>query len=92
MKKLQKHLLIVAGVIFVVSSVFLTIESVASGAEMAILKNKKATLLIQRSQLDENFVKSLSISELQTQSTSLGFVKPTNLIYVQEGAGVASKN
>lgn len=92
MKKIQKHLLIISGAIFVVSSVFLTIESVASGAEMASLKNKEAALLSQRQELNEGFVKSISVSELQTQSVALGFIKPAELIYVQEGSGVASKN
>lgn len=92
MKKIQKHLLIISGAVFVVSSVFLTIESVASGAEMANLKNRELQLLSQKQELNESFVKSISVSELQTQSVSLGFVKPTNLIYVQEGSSVASKN
>jgi hypothetical protein len=92
MKKIQKHMLIISGAVFVVSSVFLTIESVASGAEMASLRDREAELINQRQLLNEGFVKSISVSELQTQSESLGFVKPTNLIYVQEGSGVASKN
>lgn len=92
MKKLQRNLLIVTGIIFVISSVFLTIESVTSGAEISSLRLQEENLLAKKSDLAQVLVKSISVSELQTQSESLGFIKPTNLIYVEEGQGVASKN
>lgn len=92
MNKIRKYIFIVTLGIFMISSVLLTIESVATGAEMANLKVKEQALALQNRQLDESFVKSISVSELQTQSDSLGFVNANNLIYVGEGEKVASKN
>ncbi len=87
---MKKNILILSIVLFVVSSVFLTIESVTSGAEIASLEKKETALLNQKRQLEEDLVKAISVSDLEEKSEELGYKKPSNVVYLGEGDTVAS--
>jgi hypothetical protein len=75
--------------ILAVLSIFMTIESAASGAEVSDLQKQEALLLNQRQDLQQTLVESLSVGSLQEKSTELGFTKINNLVYVSEGIPVA---
>ncbi len=87
-----KTVVVITLVIFAVSSVLLTIESVTTSAEVASLQTKQATLITQRRGLQGDLVKSVSTSDLEEKGESLGFTKPSSLIYLGETTNVASKN
>lgn len=78
----------VCGVLAIVS-IFLTIEVATSGVEIAKLESTESVLNEEHRSLEESLVKNLSNSELQAKSEDLGFVKPTNLVYVSETPPVA---
>jgi hypothetical protein len=85
----KKYILVGVCGILAISSVFMTIETATSSAEVASLQKEEATLADQKMGLEDNLVKSLSMGELQTQSTEMGFVKPATLVYVAPAQAVA---
>ncbi|MFI5241089.1 MAG: hypothetical protein ACHQUA_01510 [Microgenomates group bacterium] len=87
---MKKKLLIISMVLFAVSSVFLTIESVTSGAEVSSLEQKESALLAQKRELDEDLVKAVSISDLEEKGQELGYTKASNIIYLGQNANVAN--
>lgn len=89
---MKKKILIITSVVFAVSSVLLTIESVTTSAEVASLQTKQAALSSQKRELQGDLVKSISTSDLEEKGISLGFTKPSNLIYLGSPTNVASKN
>jgi hypothetical protein len=89
LKNVRVYLLSGVCGILAVTSIFMTIESAASGSEMANLQNKETSLMEEQQQLQQNLVQNLSVNSLQEKSTELGFTKVTNLVYVSEGVTVA---
>lgn len=77
--------------VMVILSLFMTIESSTNGAEMASLQKKETELMSQQQELQQTLVESLSVNNLAEQSSGLGFVKLSNLIYVEEPVSVAAK-
>jgi hypothetical protein len=71
-------------------SIFMTIASATSGAEVANLQKKEQELTAQQRDIEANLVENLSISVLQEKSIELGFTKINNLVYVTGAASVAS--
>lgn len=88
LKSLRMYIL--AGVcgILAVLSIFMTIESATSGAEVADLQKKEAGLLSQQQDLQQNLVENLSVNSLQEKSTEMGFTKINNLVYVANAENV----
>ena len=82
----KKYLIIAITAIFVVSSVFIAIEASASGAEMRQLEEEKSVLSRQKSELEQEMVKGMSSQEISQKSLELGFVKPTDLMYLNGDA------
>jgi hypothetical protein len=78
----KKYIAIVIGVIFMITSVFVAIEASASGAQMRLLEDEETTLSRQKSELEGSLVKGMSSTEAEGKSLELGFVKPTDLIYL----------
>lgn len=89
---MKKKLLITISILFAISSVLTTIESVTSGAEVASLRTKEASLSAEKRDLQGNLVKTVSVSDLEEKGLSLGFSKPSDLIYLGESTNVANKN
>lgn len=89
---MKKKILIITSVVFVISSVLLTIESVTTSAEVSSLQTKQAALAASRRDLQGDLVKAVSTSDLTAKGEDLGFVKPSNLIYLEGTTNVASKN
>lgn len=89
LKNLRVYLLSGVCGILAILSIFLTIESATSGAEIANLQKQELQLTNQRQDLQEALVENLSVSSLQEKSNQLGFTKITNLVYVSENVPVA---
>lgn len=87
---IKKYFFIGLVVMFAASSIFYTIETVASGAEVAALEKTNSDLLRQKADLEDTFIKTLSLNHLQEKSAELGFVKPTNIVYVSQVEPVAA--
>ena len=89
MKNIRKYVLIGVCVVLAVSSVFMTVETATSGVEVSNLQKEEAMLSNQKRLLEDNLVKTMSITKLETESGELGFVKPGNLVYVTPAESVA---
>ncbi len=81
-------LMIIAGVL-TIANVVITIGGVGSGMLISDLQKKESLLAEQKRELQDQLVKSLSLSDLQEKSESLGFVKPVTAIYLPQTASVA---
>lgn len=88
MKKI--HLLLTVAVIFIVSSVFLTVEASAGSALVTSLENQQKSLLGQRSELENTLVGEMSGATLEEKSIELGFGKPKDLMYLTSSEQVAA--
>ena len=84
---IKKYLLIIAIVLFMVSSVYVAIEASATGAEMRSLEERQPMLESAKSELEATLVRGMSGAEMDSKSASLGFTKPTELIYLNGDAG-----
>lgn len=87
---IKKYLFVFLIVLFAVTSVFYTIEAVTSGVEVASLEKMNNGLIRQKSSLEDSFVKTLSLNNLQEKSIELGFTKPVSTIYVAGGESVTA--
>jgi len=85
----KKYILIGVCAILAISSIFMTIETATGSAEVASLQKEEASLADEKLGLEDNLVKSLSMNQLQAQSAEMGFVKPSNLVYVAPAETVA---
>lgn len=92
MKKFKNYILITVCGILAVISVFLTIETSTSGAEVASLDKIATELTNQKRNLEESLVKGISMSRLEEKSSELGFVKPENMVYISSAPSYAAKN
>ena len=90
LKSVKNYILVTVCGILAVTSVFLTIETTTSGAEIAKLDKTAIELTNQKRNLEESLVKGVSMSQLVEKSAELGFVKPENMVYVSSVAPVAN--
>jgi len=75
--------------ILAVFSIFMTIETATSGAEIASFQKKEALLMGQQQDLQENLVENLSVSSLREKSVEMGFTKVSSLVYVANAEDVS---
>ncbi len=75
--------------VLAVLSIFMTIESATSGAEVSEIQKEQALLMSQQQDLQEALVSNLSVNSLQEKSSELGFTKISNLVYVAGSVPVA---
>ena len=89
MINIKKYILIGLFGVLAISSVIMTVVSATSGAEISKLQKEETNLTDDKRYLENMLVKTLSMSQLQEKSGSLGFIKPINLIYVTQPEAVA---
>ena len=89
MKNIKKYILIGFLGALAVSSVFMTVVTATSGAEVASLQKEESRLADQKRLLENTLVKTLSMNGLQEKSSGLGYEKPSNLVYVTLPEAVA---
>jgi Tfp pilus assembly protein PilN len=84
-----KKILLVSLLICAVVTVFFAVEQATRGSEIAMLEKEEAVLTNQKKELTERLVQISSLNETEKKAAELGFVKPTNLIYISEKEAVA---
>lgn len=87
--KINIYVFIVAFVILAFSSVAMTIDIATSNLEVSRLEKTEAELLSQSNDFEDSLARVISISSLQDKSGGLGFIKPTNMVYVSQAEPVA---
>jgi len=87
--KYKNHILLcICGVLAVVS-VIMTIDSSATGIEVAGIRSKEEELLNRKRELQDELSPPFSVSQLKEKGGELGFVKPKDTLYLSETAPVA---
>lgn len=75
--------------IFLVATVFFTIETATKGAELTRLTLEEKNLLEENRSLSSRLVQVSSLTNLEERAENMGFTKPTKVIYVLEEIQVA---
>lgn len=71
--------------IFGIVTVILGIEAASYGAKLALLEEKVFELDVENRSLSGQLVNETSTKELSQISEEKGFVKPTNIVYINHG-------
>lgn len=77
--------------VLVASSVLMTVETATSGMEVASLREKENQLSLERRKLENVYVKSISINDLETKSGELGYMKPGSMVYISQSQEAMAK-
>jgi len=83
------YLIFGAGIVFAILTVFMTIQTITSSAKLAFLENEELKLIKENEELNNNLIENSSLSALAKSSESLGFIKPSRLIYSEQSQEVA---
>lgn len=89
--KMKKYMLLAVGVVLVISSVFMTVETATSGVEVSNLRQKQRELSMEKRNLEGTLVRSLSINGLEEKSSEMGYVKPNTMVYVSQSQEAMAK-
>lgn len=88
--KYKNHILLGICSFLTIFSIFMTIETASVGNTMSKEEQNEAILLSRKHDLEEMAVKGISLSELETKASTLGFSKATNLLYISNVSSVAN--
>lgn len=72
-----------------VSSVFYIIESVSLGTQIAKLDSEEQELMEKNRELNDLVVNSSSLTGFEKKKEDMGFLKPTDVVYLKGETGVA---
>lgn len=87
-KKLTK-LIIPLGIAFIVVTVYLTIQTATAGAKIANLEQKQEELAKENRELSDKLIRTSSLTKISEKADELGFVKPSDIIYLTPAEDVA---
>ncbi|HJX58945.1 hypothetical protein A2V61_01260 [Candidatus Woesebacteria bacterium RBG_19FT_COMBO_47_8] len=89
-KKSAKNIIFwVLGISFLAFFVFLTVETATSGATLSYLEKQEQNLSRENSDLEDSIVKASSLNGFEKKSAELGFVKPSQILYINGKEEVA---
>ncbi|MBU0572154.1 hypothetical protein KKH23_00510 [Patescibacteria group bacterium] len=74
---------------FIVATVFFAIEASTLGAHLAELENEEIALNKEKQEYSNQLINSSSLSGMGEKAEQLGFIKPSDVIYISEKEAVA---
>lgn len=80
--------LIVFGVLLAVQ-IFFTIQASSMGAELSVLEHQSMELTRKNQELKQALVNKSSLSQVQEKAEEIGYIKPSNVLFVKQDAPVA---
>jgi cell division protein FtsB len=89
-KKITK-LILPLFVAFIIATVLLTIQTATSGARIANLETKEEELAKENRELNDRLIRMSSLTKISEEADELGFVKPSDIIYLTPAEDVASR-
>ncbi len=89
--KLRKYILFTVAGVLAVSSIFMTVETATSGVEVSSLRQKERELSMEKRNLENTLVKSLSVNGLEEKSSELGYTRPSKMVYVSQSQEAMAK-
>lgn len=69
-------------IVLVIANVFFTVSVSASGAELTSIEKTQSDLFSKNQELTDKITNDSSLSTIGEKATTLGFLKPENIIYV----------
>lgn len=87
----SKPIIWVTGLFLLVLAVFTMIESVTTGAELSKILSDKAKYAKENQDLANDLIKSSSLNQIGDKADVLGYVKPSNVVYIAKESGFAAK-
>lgn len=81
-KKLTTIWLVIG--IFLVSTIYFTIQYSTLGAELTVLENEERKLVKENQELSAKIVRLQSLTQIKSTSEELGFAKPTETVYLND--------
>ncbi len=75
--------------VLVAIQIFFTIQASSLGAELSVLEHKNMQIAKTNQELKAALVTKSSLSDAGSQADKLGFVKPTNVLFVKQDEPVA---
>ena len=73
------------------ASIFVTIESVTSSSELAQIALEKQRVDQEIEDLNSGVIKSSSLGDLELKAETVGFAKPSQIVYIGKPADVAAR-
>lgn len=90
-RNLTKYVLFTVAGILAVSSIFMTVETATSSVEVSNLRQKEAELSMEKRNLENTLVRSLSMNDLEVKGNELGFTKPLSVVFVSDSEESVAK-
>ncbi|MBI2103695.1 hypothetical protein HYT59_01680 [Candidatus Woesebacteria bacterium] len=75
--------------VFIILNVYWAIGAASFGARLANLEQKAFNLQKENSELSSQLIGATSLGSLSVKTESMGFVKPSQIVYINEGELVA---
>ncbi len=70
--------------LFIVVSIFFTIQTATSGAELSQLEHHQGQLSKENQELKSEIIRSSSLTDIGDSAEELGFIKPQKVFYISE--------
>ena len=77
--------------VFVVAGVFMIIEASTKGTKLVQLEKDFEALTLENKSLNQRLVSETSLVDLSKSTESLGFTKPSQILYISKEDVVASR-
>ena len=70
--------------------IFFTIQTSTMGAELSVLEHKSIELTKKNQELKASLVSKSSLSDSQQKAETLGYLRPSKVVFVKENAPVTA--
>ena len=88
-KSIKPTLVWILGITLLACFVFLTVETATSGAVLAKLESREASLAQENADLKDAVVRASSLNGVEKKSVEMGFIKPSKILYINGSEEVA---
>lgn len=86
----KKQILWLSCGLFLVCSVFLTIQGASTGVQLLVLEEEKLRLIAKNQELSTKLIESTSLLKAGEVAEELGFFQPGETLYIKEKESVAN--
>jgi len=69
-------------VFFIVSCIYITIQTASAGARLMVLEKEESKLISENQKISAEIIKASSLMKAEEKAMEIGFVKPQNTIYI----------
>ena len=87
---LKTHYMWIIVFMLVVASIYITIQTATSGAELAQLERSRQELARENQRLSSRLIRMSSLTNIEVSAENEGFVEATNTVYLTEPSTFAT--